>query len=106
MQITIFYIPFGDKDTAQKIGKLALEMELAGCVNIFPIQSIFPWEGAMQEESEFVLILKTATNLEEKLSSFIRENHPYELPCIMNWKVEVNQAYGEWIERNVATKSR
>ncbi|MEO5906987.1 MAG: divalent-cation tolerance protein CutA [Saprospiraceae bacterium] len=105
MQISIFYIPVGSIDTAQKIGKLAIELKLAGCANFFPIESIFPWEDAIQKESEFVLVLKTATYLKEKLSSFIQENHPYEIPCIMNWNVEVNQGYGEWIERNVISKS-
>lgn len=99
MQITIFYIPVSNSDVAQKIGQLAVELKLAACANFFPIQSIFPWEGAVQNESEFILILKTVTKLNEKLSDFIRDNHPYEIPCIINWNVEVNHEYGEWIER-------
>jgi len=101
VQISIFYIPVNSSEIAQIIGRVAVEKKLAACANIFPIQSIFPWEGAVQDESEFVLILKTITTLNEKLSNFIRENHPYEIPCIMNWIVEVNQEYGEWVERNV-----
>ena len=104
MQITIFYIPVSDNDIAQKIGRLAVENKLAACANIFPINSIFPWDNAIQTETESVLILKTSNLLDEKLSAFIRENHPYELPCIMRWKVDVNREYGEWIERNVAVE--
>lgn len=101
MQITLFYIPVSNSEVAQKIGQLAVELKLAACANIFPNQSVFPWDGGIQKESEYILILKTVIRLKENLTSFIRENHPYEIPCILNWNVEVNYEYGEWIERNV-----
>jgi len=100
--ITLFYIPNPDEETASSLGNLAIENKLAACSNVFPINSIFPWKDAIQNNSEFVLILKTILSKKSGLVKFIEDNHPYELPCIINWDVEVNDTYGAWIERNVS----
>ena len=101
MQITIFYIPVSTQSEATSLGRKAVENRLAACANIFPVQSIFPWEGSIQNEGENVLLLKTIPSLTFKLRDFFSEHHPYEVPCIMNWNVEVNEEYGKWIRKNV-----
>ena len=101
MRITLFYITTPDEPVAKKLGHLAVETKLAACANIFPIQSVFPWDNKLNEENEFVLILKTSTSLTDKLKGFISEQHPYEVPCIISWDVDVNDAYGNWITENV-----
>ena len=102
MKITLFYITTGNKETASELGHKSIEQNLAGCANIFPIQSIFPWESELQKEEEFVLILKTIPSLANQLINFITTHHPYEIPCIMNWEVDVNEAYGDWIVKNIS----
>ena len=101
MLITIFYITVADEASAIALGRLAVEEKLAGCSNIFPIKSFFPWENIMHQENEFVIILKTIPALADELRSFVADKHSYEVPCIMNWEVNVNDAYGKWIESNV-----
>ena len=103
MQITLFYITTPNEPTAKQLGHLVVEQKLAACANIFPIQSVFPWDDKLNEENEFVLILKTVPQLVHRLNVFVSEHHPYEVPCIMNWEVEVNEAYGKWITENVRT---
>lgn len=101
MQITLFYITISTKEAGELLGNFAIEKKLAACANIFPINSIFPWEGDIQNSGEYVLILKTILSRKIELLSFIEQNHPYELPCILNWEVEVNDEYGRWIEKCV-----
>ena len=103
MQLSIFYITTGDQETAERLGKLAVENRLAACANISSINSIFPWENVIQHEEEFVLILKTLPIIKSDLQSLIAENHPYDVPCIMSWEVAVNEEYGNWIMENVVT---
>ncbi len=103
MQITLFYVPISTQDEASLLGKKAIDNRLAACVNIFPVQSIFLWEGSMQNENEFVLVLKTIPFLKDALQDFLSKNHPYEVPCIINWNVEVNDAYGKWMEEIIGT---
>jgi len=101
VQITLFYIPVSNGSEANALGQQTIDHRLAACMNTFPILSRFPWEGAIQHEEEYVLILKTTLPLKEKLRHFISEHHPYKLPCIISWDVEVNDAYGKWVEENV-----
>ena len=101
MEITLFYITNADEKLASALGHEAVEKKLAACANIFPIRSIFPWDDKMQSENEIVLILKTIPALKNALTQFIRARHTYEIPCIINWDVEVNDQYGEWIRENV-----
>lgn len=55
----------------------------------------------MQEESEFVLVLKTMPHKKNALREFLESTHSYETPCILSWDAEVNEAYGEWVNRQV-----
>lgn len=98
MKLILFYITNGSEQSAHQLGRMAVEQQLAACANIFPIQSIFPWEGALQTENEFVLVLKTMPDMKDRLHDYIAQNHPYDIPCIINFEVEVNEVYGEWIK--------
>ena len=97
MQMTLCYIPTGNKETADQLSTLAIEAKLAACANIFPVTSFYPWEGAMQHDSEVVLLLKTIPSLKKQLQAFILDHHPYDVPCVMQWDVDVNDAYATWI---------
>lgn len=76
---------------------MAIENKLAACSNTFPIQSMYPWEGQLQVDQEFVLILKTFPELIISLKSLIEKHHSYKVPCIIHWETEVNDEYGTWM---------
>lgn len=101
MQILLFYIPIGSETEAKSLGLNAVEKKLAACANVFPIQSIFPWDGTIQNEHEFILVLKTLPSLKNKVSEYISVHHSYDVPCIISWIVEVNESYGMWVTENV-----
>ena len=98
MKISIFYIPTGSAEEAQQLGQKVVENKLAVCSNSFPIQSIYPWEGKLQQDNEVVLILKTFPKYNAPLQSFIEKHHSYKVPCIMQWDAEVNESYGDWMK--------
>ena len=98
MKISIFYIPTGSAEEAQQLGQKVVENKLAVCSNFFPIQSIYPWEGKLQQDNEVVLILKTFPQYNASLQSFIEQHHSYKVPCIMQWDAEVNEDYGDWMK--------
>lgn len=102
MEIAIFYIPIGSESQAKELGDLAIDKKLAACSNVFPITSAFPWKGTLERENEFVLILKTIPSFADVLRRLIEENHPYEVPCILRWSAEVNDAYGKWMMEQLA----
>ena len=102
MEITFFYIPLGSESAAIDLGDLAIEKKLAACSNVFPITSSFPWNGKLEKEKEFILILKTIPSLTDTLRSLIQEKHPYDVPCILSWNAEVNESYFKWMSEQLA----
>lgn len=55
----------------------------------------------MQQEPEFILVLKTMPYKKKALRELLESNHSYETPCILSWDAEVNEAYGAWVDRQV-----
>ncbi len=97
MSFLIFYITHPDEFTARHIGQKMVELRLAACANYFPIQSSFWWQNNIQTESEWVSLLKTAHELSEELEHAIQTVHPYDVPCILRWEVQANEAYENWV---------
>jgi periplasmic divalent cation tolerance protein len=101
VEIIIFYIPCGSSEEAARLGKLAVEQKLAACANVFPIQSVFPWNGSIQSEGEYVCILKTLPYRKAELEEYMTALHAYHIPCIARWTAEVNASYGLWMEEQI-----
>lgn len=100
MAFLIFYITHPDEATARSISESLVTQRLAACANIFPIQSAYWWESAVQQEGEWVSILKTSVALETALEKAVEALHPYETPCITRFEARANLAYEHWIESN------
>jgi len=98
IKISIFYIPTGSPEEARQLGQKAIENKLAVCSNSFPIQSLYPWEGQIEQDNEFVVILKTFPEHNEALQSFLEKHHSYKVPCILHWDADVNESYGNWMK--------
>jgi periplasmic divalent cation tolerance protein len=102
VEITVFYIPIGSSEEASALGQLAIEKQLAACANIFPVQSSFMWESKMNNDQEFILLLKTFSSLSERLRIFISSAHSYDTPAILSWSAEVNEEYAKWMSDQLA----
>jgi len=60
MPIRFVYMTAGSLAEAQNIGRGLVSAGLAACINIFPhMNSIYTWEGKIEEASEVVMIAKT-----------------------------------------------
>lgn len=85
----IVYITCGDTEEANKIACYAIENKLAACANILaPHQSLYFWEGAVQNDQEVALILKTSKKCYPALEKAIKKLHSYDLPCIVAMPIE------------------
>ncbi|MBZ8132314.1 divalent-cation tolerance protein CutA [Afifella sp. IM 167] len=102
-RLALLYIPCPDLDTARRIGAKAVEARLAACANILPAMiSLYRWKGAIEEENEAVLILKTAPEREAALRKEVAGLHPYEVPAILTLEApRVNAAYADWVKGEV-----
>ena len=72
---------------------------LAACAQISEIESFYTWDGALQQEPEFRLLLKTRAALYPALEAAIRAAHPYALPAIHALPLAaIDAAYAGWID--------
>ncbi len=100
MAFLVFYITNPDEETARSIANNLVAKRLAACANIFPINSIYRWEGNIQDESEWVILAKTRSELERVLEAEVQAWHPYDVPCILRYEVRANAGYEQWIRDN------
>jgi periplasmic divalent cation tolerance protein len=92
-----------DPSVAAAVARLVVESGDAACANrIDDVRSVFRWEGAVHEENESLLLLKTRRDRFEFLAQRIREAHPYGVPEIIALPIVLGDApYLEWIDKSL-----
>lgn len=101
MSAIFAYVTTRDKDEALRIGKALVEARLAACVNVLDgMQSVYRWEGKVEEASETVLLIKTEASRGEAVIAKVKEMHSYACPCVALWPLSGgNPDYLDWIRR-------
>lgn len=97
----LIYITNPSKKEAKKIAKYLIAKKLIACANIFPINSIYQWKGRIVDETEFVLIAKTADSNFEKVKNEVEKIHSYAIPCIVKIHVSSNKKYFDWLKSEI-----
>jgi len=93
------YATFPDNATATAIGRDLVTAGIVACVNISPtMQSIYRWNGQLEEAEEVVAIMKTQQGRVGQLTAEIERRHPYDTPAIVVLPiVEGSLRYLDWI---------
>ena len=96
----------GSEAEAQKIARHLVENRMAACINIVPqIDSVYRWQGKVEEAREWLLLIKTTADAFEKVREAIAELHSYELPeCVCLNVEDGSPNYLQWIADSVAEK--
>jgi periplasmic divalent cation tolerance protein len=89
-------------DEAAKIVRALVDEQLVACGNIVgPVRSIYRWKGAVSDDPEYMMVLKTRRELLERLTARLRELHSYECPELLALPVEAGYAgYLSWLKEN------
>lgn len=89
---------------AEELAHALVERRLAACVNIIgPIRSIYRWNGAVQNEQEYLLLIKTTADRTASLEAAFTELHPFELPERVELDISGGSAeYLLWVMQQVA----
>ena len=93
----------GSMDEAQELANALVERRLAACVNLIPnLTSIYRWQGAIEETSEVLLLIKTTAEQVAAVEAAVRELHSYEVPEFVALGVESgSQPYVDWLLSSV-----
>jgi periplasmic divalent cation tolerance protein len=93
-----------DGEVAARIGRELVEAGLVACANIVPaVRSIYRWEGAVCDEREALMVLKTRSELLPQVGEAIKGLHPYENPEVISLPVDGGlEAYLGWVRESTA----
>lgn len=99
MEYIVVYCTVPNKKEGKEIAKALVENSLAACVNIVDkIESIFSWDGEINEEKEVLLIIKTRKALFTKINHTIQKLHSYNVPEVIATPIiEADETYLKWI---------
>lgn len=87
---------------ATAIATALVKSQLAACVNMFPIHSVYTWQGELHQEQEWQLLIKTDLQQFSALEAKIRQLHSYEVPEIVALPlVAGSQPYLQWLAMQV-----
>ncbi|MGH9959879.1 MAG: divalent-cation tolerance protein CutA [Pyrinomonadaceae bacterium] len=93
-----------DRDEARRLADMLVAREMAACVQMIPgMQSVYRWEGKIEEQDEILLIAKTVAAKFAELEKEVRAMHSYETPEIIALPVTAgSERYLEWLTVNVS----
>ena len=92
-----------DVQEAQKIANGLLEAKLVACANLVPqIQSLFWWQGKIDQANEVLLVLKTQAKQVELVIKKVKSLHSYDVPEVIALPIVAGNAdYLKWIDESV-----
>jgi periplasmic divalent cation tolerance protein len=101
----VILVTASSKKEAENIAQKLLEEKLIACANIVgPVSSHFHWEGKVEVEEEFLLLLKSRLDLFDVVAERVRALHSYEVPEILALPVVASSlGYLDWMRSNLKT---
>lgn len=99
-QFRIVLTTASSRDEAKRIAKALIEERLAACVNLVGgVESIYRWQGEVEEAAEVLLLIKTNVEKLEALETAVRRLHSYEVPEFLIFEVNGGSAaYLKWLD--------
>lgn len=99
-EYSVVLITASSQEEARKIGNAMVEERLFACVNIVsPIQSIFHWQGKVNDEKEVLIIAKTKTGLFSEVVKRVKELHSYSVPEVLFLPILCgSEDYLNWVD--------
>jgi periplasmic divalent cation tolerance protein len=98
----IVFSTCGSEKEARKISRDIVQEKLAACANIMPVTSCYRWKRKIVTEREYLMIIKSRSEVFARLKGRILALHSYELPEIVSVKIDAGfSPYLKWIGQEV-----
>lgn len=101
----LVFVTAGNQEQAALIAHALVGERMAACVNLLgPIRSIYRWRGAVQDESEYLMLIKTRASMVARVERKVRELHSYEVPEVIAVSITGgSKPYLDWLIDSTAT---
>jgi len=100
MDYYVVFITAPSEEEAVRIANALVKENLGKCVNIIrDIRSIYHWENKVEDEKEFLMIVKTKKKVFKRLLERVKELHSYSVPEIIALPIiEGSEDYLHWLD--------
>lgn len=86
------------REQALELARSLVERRLVACAQLSDIESLYLWNGQLQQEPEVRLTLKATEHRYGAIEAAILERHPYDLPAIHAYRLDrLHAPYEDWI---------
>lgn len=96
MNAVIIQTTCSSSEEAKKIAKVLIEEQLAACVQLCQIESLYVWNKEFCCDNETLLSIKTIKENFEKVKSKIKELHSYDVPEII--QIDITNASKKYLK--------
>lgn len=99
-EFIVVYVTAGSTTEGDRLARALVDERLAACVSrIAPVQSVYRWEGKIEQSEEQLLIIKTERRRFAALEKRVRELHSYSVPEIVALPIiDGSQDYLRWLD--------
>lgn len=89
----------GSEQQALELVRGLVEERLVACGTILPgARSVYRWQGALADEREVVVLLKSSRRRWEALRAWVEAHHPYQVPELLALPVSAGlDRYLAWV---------
>jgi len=98
-EYSVIMTTFPNQESMDKVSSKLLESGLAACIQCMDVTSMFSWEGKINHEPEKLVLIKTKSALFDEIKALIMQEHPYDVPEVIQLPIEkVAEGYQVWME--------
>lgn len=103
----LIMVTAGGRNDAERLGEGLVEGRMAACCTVIPMVHSFYYEaGQLKREHESLLLIKTVESRAQAVQDYVRANHSYEVPEILQIAIESGSpAYIKWLADQVSVPS-
>ena len=103
VEVVLVLTTIGADADATALARTLVEERLAACVTIgAPMTSVYRWKGAVEQDREQPLVIKTTGDRLAALETRLRALHPYEVPEFLVLSASGGStAYLDWVRGSV-----
>jgi len=98
----VILVTASSRQEAEILAQALVADNLAACVSFTQIHSVYKWQGKVNSDDEWQLVIKTHRDKFSQLETKVKEIHSYEVPEIIALPVLIGSLpYLDWISEQV-----
>jgi periplasmic divalent cation tolerance protein len=106
-EFIVIFVTAGSTVEAERLSRTLVEERLAACVNrIKSVQSVYRWQGSVEESEEELLVIKSRKELFASVEKRVCELHSYSVPEVIALPIiKGSQAYLDWLDEQLSYRA-